>query len=184
LKTAEMPEPEPQPGEVRVRVKACALNHLDIWVRQVLPGNPRIPMPHIGGCDVSGVIDALGSGVQDPALRVGAPVLVAAGISCGECAHCRVNQDSLCEKFNILGFQRQGGLAEKVIVPARNLILLPAHSRYPLADWAAFPLVFTTARSMLMEKVKLQAGESILIQAAGAGWGARPFKSPRLSVLR
>ena len=172
LKPADMPEPQPQEGEVRVKVKSCALNHLDIWVREGLPGNPKIPMPHIGGCDISGTLDALGSGVKDSSFKIGAPVLVASGVSCGECEFCRANRDPLCKKFNILGFQRQGGLAEKICVPARSIIPLSASSRYLLSDWAAFPLVFTTAWSMLMEKVKLQAGETILVQAAGSGIGS------------
>ncbi len=172
LKPVEMPDPIPGPKEAVVMVKACALNHLDIWVREGLPGKPTIPMPHIGGCDVSGVIESLGPGSSDPILKPGLPVLVAAGISCGECDYCRKHLDPLCKKFNVLGFQRQGGLSEKVLVPTRNLIPLPASSRYPLSDWAAFPLVFTTAWNMLMEKAKLQPGETVLIHAAGSGIGS------------
>ncbi len=167
-----MPEPQPQEGEVRIKVKSCALNHLDLWVREGLPGNPKISMPHIGGCDISGTLDALGPGIQDPLFKIGSPVLVASGVSCGECDSCRANLDPLCKKFNILGFQRQGGLAEKVCIPVRNLIPLSVSSRYSLSDWAAFPLVFTTAWSMLVEKVKLQAGETVLVQAAGSGVGS------------
>lgn len=172
LKSVERERPEPQAGEVLIRVAACALNRLDIWVRQGLPGNPPIPMPHIGGCDISGVIEKIGPKVEDPSLKPETPVLIASGISCGECGYCRSNLDSLCAQFNILGFQRQGGLAEFTAVPARNVIPLSLSSRYPLADWSAFPLVFTTAWSMLVEKIKLQAGETVLIQAAGSGAGS------------
>lgn len=171
LKLAEMPDPIPGPGEAVVKVKACALNHLDIWVREGLPGKPAIPMPHIGGCDVSGFIEALGPGADD-FLKPGIPVLVGAGVSCGECESCRWDLDPLCQKFNVLGFQCQGGLAEKVLVPSRNLIPLPTFSRCSLEDWAAFPLVFTTAWNMLMEKAKIREGETILIHAAGSGIGS------------
>lgn len=169
LKVAERPDPVPGPGEVLVRVEACALNHLDLWVREGLPGKPAIPMPHIGGCDVSGTVEALGPGAQGPS--PGAPVLVAPGISCGGCEACRTDRDPLCDRFNVLGFQRQGGLAEKVVVPARNVLPVPASS-HSLADWAAFPLVFTTAWSMLVGKIALRAGETVLIHAAGSGVGS------------
>jgi len=171
LLPSEMPDPVPGAGEAVVKVTACALNHLDIWVREGLPGKPSIPMPHIGGCDISGTIESLGPGVG-PSLKVGSPVLVAPGIGCGECPACLEGRDNLCPKFNVLGFQRQGGLAEKVLVPAKNLILLSSGSRHSLADWAAFPLVFTTAWSMLVDKMKLQAGETVLIHAAGSGVGS------------
>ncbi len=172
LNLVNVPDPQPGPGEAIVKVKACALNYLDIWVRRGLPGNPSIPMPHIGGCDVAGTVETVATGATGPFLEKGTPVLVASGISCGECEHCLHNRDPLCGKFNILGFQRQGGLAEKVAVPVRNLLPLSPSSRYPLADWAAFPLVFTTAWSMLRDKAKLQSGETVLIHAAGSGVGS------------
>src|SRR2546425_5328140 len=52
LRYEDAPEPKPNPGEVLVRVKACALNHLDIWVRQGIPAY-QVPLPHIGGCGVA-----------------------------------------------------------------------------------------------------------------------------------
>jgi NADPH:quinone reductase-like Zn-dependent oxidoreductase len=171
LKEAILPDPVAGPGEAVVRVASCALNHLDIWVREGLPGRPPIPMPHIGGCDVSGTVETLGPGA-DPSLKVGAPVLVAPGISCGECPACLASRENLCPKFNVLGFQRQGGLAEKVLVPARNLLPLATTSRFSLQEWAAFPLVFTTAWSMLVDKVGLKTGETVLIHAAGSGVGS------------
>jgi len=65
LKLENVPEPtEPGPGEVLVSLKAAALNHLDIWVRNGLPGM-SIPLPHIPGSDGSGVIQDCGPGVQD-----------------------------------------------------------------------------------------------------------------------
>ena len=63
LRFEEVEPPRIQPDEVLVRVKACALNHLDIWIRQGIPAY-QIPLPHISGCDVAGVVvDATGSSV-------------------------------------------------------------------------------------------------------------------------
>ncbi len=60
LKFTDVPDPTIRPNEVLVRVKACALNHLDVWVRLGLPGVP-IPLPHIPGSDVSGEIAQIGA---------------------------------------------------------------------------------------------------------------------------
>src|SRR2546426_2168659 len=79
LRYEDAPEPKPNPGEVLVRVKACALNHLDIWVRQGIPAY-QVPLPHIGGFDVAGVGGGGGGGGGE--LKPGAPVVGAPGVSC------------------------------------------------------------------------------------------------------
>src|SRR3989338_4387056 len=86
LQYGERPTPEPGKGELRVRIKACALNHLDLWIRKGLPGI-QIPLPHILGSDISGVVEKLGKGVTRP--KVGTAVLVTPGIGCGKCKQCR-----------------------------------------------------------------------------------------------
>src|SRR2546428_6218846 len=48
LRYEDAPEPKLASGEILVRVKACALNHLDIWIRQGIPAF-QVPLPHIGG---------------------------------------------------------------------------------------------------------------------------------------
>src|SRR2546429_3696539 len=68
LKYADAPEPALRANDVLVRVKACALNHLDLWVRRGLPNVP-IPLPHIPGSDVAGEIARIGADVT--AIRVG-----------------------------------------------------------------------------------------------------------------
>ena len=75
----EMPDPEPGHGQVRVRVAGCGVNHLDLWVREGMPG--VAPLPHIAGSEVSGTIDRLGPGVTR--LREGQGVLVIPGRGCG-----------------------------------------------------------------------------------------------------
>ena len=66
LKTVELPQPEPGRGEVLLRVEAVAMNHLDLWVRQGLPG-PPLPMPHLLGSEIVGVVEALGEGAEEDA---------------------------------------------------------------------------------------------------------------------
>src|SRR5687768_12847873 len=86
IEPAEIATPEPAYGEVRVRVVAAALNHLDLWTRRGLPGAPP-SYPHIGGCDIAGVVDLVGDGVSE--WRPGDRVVVNPTIACGRCEWCR-----------------------------------------------------------------------------------------------
>jgi len=164
LQLADVPEPRIGSDEVLLDVKACALNHLDIWVRQGMPGI-HIPLPHILGCDVSGEIKRVGKNVKD--LKAGDRVVIAPGISCGTCQWCASGWDSLCNEYKILGFQVDGGYAECVNVPARNAIAIS--NRYSLEEWASVPLVFLTAWHMLVTRAELKKNETVLIHAAGSG---------------
>ena len=134
LRYEDAPEPQPDPGEVLVRVKACALNHLDIWIRQGIPAF-RVPLPHIGGCDVAGVVERVGG--EDTSLKPGDRVFVAPGLSCWRCEFCLGGQDNLCTSYRILGAQVDGGLAEFVKVPALNVIPIPGSLSFEQA--ATFP---------------------------------------------
>jgi NADPH:quinone reductase-like Zn-dependent oxidoreductase len=157
-----VPVPEPGPGEVRLLVGASALNHLDLWVRRGLP--IETTMPHIGGSDIAGVVDAVGKGVI---ARPGARVVVNPSLWCGECEWCALGEHPLCVRYRILGEHTQGGFAEYAVVPARNLYPMP--DEYPMETAAAAPLVFATAWRGLVTRAKLQPGESILITGASGG---------------
>lgn len=164
----DVPDPEMGASDCLVRVRACALNHLDIWVRNGLPG-VTIPLPHILGCDVAGVIDAVGPKVNR--FKAGDHVLLSPGQSCGACSWCRSGWDSLCPGFNILGFRIPGGYAELVRAREQDVIALPSQ-KLSSVEWAAVPLVFLTAWHMLMTLARLERGESVLIHAAGSGIGS------------
>lgn len=175
LVAAEVPTPEPGRGEVRVKVKACALNHLDIWVRQGFPGR-TLPMPHILGCESSGVVDAIGEGVKG--LAIGQRVLVLPGFGCGECDYCRSARDSECAQFVIRGMGAPGGYAEYVVAPARTVV--PVSEKLSWEEWAALPLVYTTAWHMLMSRAGgLKPGDLVLVQAAGSGVGMAAIEIAR-----
>jgi len=108
LKYTDAPDPIIRPNEVLVRVRACALNHLDLWVRR---GNPNIPipLPHIPGSDVSGEIVQIGADVTT--VRVGQKVVLAPGVTCGKCSACVSGQDNRCRQFTNLGYLIDGGCA-------------------------------------------------------------------------
>jgi NADPH:quinone reductase-like Zn-dependent oxidoreductase len=177
---ADAPVPEPAPGWVRLRVGAAALNHLDVWVRRGLPID--ITMPHIGGSDIAGTVDALGEGVEGlgvagvaggagvagvAGVSVGARVVVDPSVSCGTCEWCLRGDEPLCLTFKIIGEHLQGGFAEYVTVPARNLFVIPDAFSFEIA--AAAPLPFLTAWRALVGRAALQSGESVLITGASGG---------------
>jgi NADPH:quinone reductase-like Zn-dependent oxidoreductase len=155
--------PEPGPGEVRLQVAAAAMNHLDLWVRRGLP--IRTTMPHIGGSDVAGIVDEVGPGVEG--VRIEERVIVDPSISCGACEWCARGAEPLCTQFRILGEHVNGGFAQYVVAPARNLYRVP--DNYPLETAAAAPLAFLTAWRGLVSRARLQPGESVLITGASGG---------------
>ena len=167
LKFSDVPDPKIRPNEVLVRVKACALNHLDLWVRAGIPGVP-IPLPHIPGSDVAGEIAQMGADVTT--VRVGQKVVLAPGVTCGKCAACISGQDNHCRQFTNLGYMIDGGCAEFVRAPEVNCVPYPGNLKWEEA--AAIPLVFQTAWHMLIARAELQPGEDILILGAGSGVGS------------
>jgi len=167
LQYEDRPEPQIKPDEVLVRVKATSLNHLDIWVRQGIPGY-QIPLPHISGCDVSGQVERIGSQVKG--VKVGQKVFVSPGLSCGTCDECKAGRDNLCPSFGVFGAKTDGGYAEFVAVPGRNVIAIPGSLTFEQA--AAFPLVTVTAWHMAVTLAGLRAGETALIMGAGSGVGS------------
>ncbi len=169
-------EPEISPSEVLVKVNACGINHLDIWVREGMPGI-TIPLPHILGCEITGEIAGVGSAVKG--FSIGQRVLIAPGISCGRCEYCLSSNDSLCHEFRIMGFQVDGGYAEYAKASAENII--PISERLSFEEWAAVPLVFLTAWHMLKTRAGLSTGETVLIHAAGSGIGSAAIQIARLS---
>src|SRR5687767_4313265 len=102
----EILTPEAGPGEVLVKIEAVALNHLDLWIREGLPGL-KLRYPHILGSDIAGVVAGVGPGVRG--LAEGTPVIVNPGISCMRCRECLSGRDNLCREYAILGEHVSGG---------------------------------------------------------------------------
>lgn len=172
LRYEDAPDPVPQPGRAIVRIRACALNHLDLWERRGLD-RIALPMPHISGADVSGIVEDAGGG-RVPA---GTRVMLQPGLRCGVCAACRAGRDNQCVKYDVLGLQSDGGYAEFVSVPVENLIPIPDHVDFVAA--AAFPLTFLTAWHMLVTKAELRRGETVLVLAGGSGVGQAAIQIAR-----
>ena len=145
----DVPDAEPGPGEVLVRMHFASLNHLDVWTRK---GLPSVPKPRILGADGSGVVEALGDGVEG--FAPGDPVVINPGIEHGDAIH-------------VIGEHTQGVHAELAAVPATNVV--PLRAAVSFEEAAAFPLVFETAYRMLVTRAHLQAGEWVLVWGTGGG---------------
>ncbi len=179
LTFADLPMPTIGTGEVLVRVKACALNHLDIWIRQGNPAYP-IPLPHVSGSDIAGVVEQVGAQVEG--VTVGAKVFVSPGLSCWTCENCLAGRDNFCTTFGIIGAKTHGGYAEYVKVPFRNVLPMPENLTFEQA--AAFPLVSVTASHMLFALAGLRHGETVLIMGAGSGVGSMAIQLAKLAGAR
>jgi NADPH:quinone reductase-like Zn-dependent oxidoreductase len=179
LEPRELPAPRPDSGQVVVRIHACALNRLDIWVRNGLP-NLRLDYPHVLGSDIAGVVDSVGAGVEEA--LVGREVVINPGLSCGRCEACLAGEDNLCASYRILGESTRGGYAQQIAVPVGNLVDKP--SNLSMVEAAAFPLTFLTAWQMLVTRGRVEPGETVLVHAAGSGVGSAGLQIAKLHGAR
>lgn len=179
LQLTDVPDPQIKANEVLVEVRACALNHLDVWVRKGLPGI-KIPLPHILGNDVAGVVRDVGELVTW--VNAGDEVMLQPGVSCGHCAECLAGRDNMCDEYDIIGSRRDGGYAELIAVPGTNVIAKPKNLTWEEA--AALPLVTLTAWHMLVARADVQPGEDVLVHAAGSGVGSAGIQIAKLRGSR
>ncbi len=179
LQYTEAPDPKCQPNEVLVEVRACALNHLDVWARKGMPGI-EIPLPHILGNDIAGVVREVGGSVSW--VDQGDEVMLQPGLSCGHCVECLSGRDNLCRDYDMIGYRRDGGYAELVAAPAVNVIPKPKTISWDEA--AALPLVTVTAWHMLVTRAAVKPGEDVLIHAAGSGVGSIGIQVAKLLGAR
>jgi NADPH:quinone reductase-like Zn-dependent oxidoreductase len=179
LRYTDVPEPVIGARDVLVRVRACALNHLDIWVRQGMPG-VKIPLPHVDGCDIAGEVAKIGADVSN--VRVGDRVVLSPGVSCGQCEECLAGKDNQCRQYSLLGYMYDGGYAEYVKAPSVNALSMPANLSFEEA--AAVPLVFLTAWHMLITRAQLKPSEDVLILGAGSGVGSAAIQIAKRAGAR
>jgi NADPH:quinone reductase-like Zn-dependent oxidoreductase len=173
LRYEDIPDAEPRKDQVLIRVKACALNHLDIWVRKGLPG---VKLPHILGSDIAGEIVAVGEYVT--AFNVGQRVVLAPMHFCNHCAKCVAGLQNECPDFTVLGNAVDGGNCELIAVPAVNVIPIPDGLDFVQA--ASVPLVFLTAWHMLVGRAGIRPGQTVLVLGAGSGVGIAAIQIAKL----
>lgn len=178
LKLEDIETPVPKANEVLLRVRACALNHLDLWIRQ---GLPRVKtLPHILGSDISGEVTAVGE--LCTRIQPGQRVLLAPGVSCRQCAQCVSGRDNECRQYTLFGSGVPGGNRELMTAPEYAVIPIPDNLDFEHA--AAAPLVFLTAWHMLLGRAGLQAGDDVLVLAASSGVGMAAVQIAKLFHCR
>lgn len=162
---ADLPEPTlVDSTSVRVRIHSAALNHLDLFVVEGLPGVTIRP-PWVLGADGAGVVDAVGAEVRD--IAVGDRVVINPGLSDRTCEYCRAGEHSLCPRFRLLGEHVSGTIAELVVLPAANVRRLRGDVSFDEA--AACGLVGMTAWRMLVSRARVMPDEDVLIWGIGGG---------------
>ena len=163
----DVPDPKPRPGEVVVEVRACGLNHLDLWLEEA--GLPvPVPLPRTPGGEVAGIISELGSSVSE--WTVGERVAVQSNLFCGVCEFCARGEESQCLQSELLGVQRDGGFAERVVVPATSLVRLPEAVSFETS--AALTLAGSTALHMLTDRAQVKRGDWVLVIGGASGVGS------------
>lgn len=176
LRYEDVPNPTPGPGEVTVRVRACGVNRLDLLLRAGrTPVRP--PLPHIGGSEVAGEIDAMGPGTTG--FAPGQKVVIAPYLSDLQCEYCLAGEETTCIRGDILGLVSSGGYAEYVNAPVSHIIPIP--DGVPFDDAAAVTLSAPTAWHMLLDRARIQPGETVLVLSAGSGVGSAAVQIARLA---
>jgi NADPH:quinone reductase-like Zn-dependent oxidoreductase len=177
LRFEDVPDPQPRRDQVLVRVKACAMNHLDIWVRKGLPG---VSLPHILGSDIAGEI--VGVGDYLTGFKPGQRVLLAPMHFCNHCAKCVAGLQNQCREFTALGNGVDGGYCELIAVPAVNVIPIP--DSLDFNQVASIPLVFLTAWHMLVGRASIRFGQTVLVLGASSGVGIAAIQIAKLFHAR
>jgi NADPH:quinone reductase-like Zn-dependent oxidoreductase len=173
LRYEDIPDPQLRKDQVLVRVRACAMNHLDLWVRQ---GIPKVPLPHILGSDVAGEVVEIGEYVS--AFKVGQRVLLAPMHYCGHCEKCAAGLQNQCREFTVLGNAVDGGNCELIAAPATNVIPFPDSLDFNQA--ASVPLVFVTGWHMLVGRAQIKPGQTVLVIGANSGVGIAGIQIAKL----
>jgi NADPH:quinone reductase-like Zn-dependent oxidoreductase len=167
----DFPDPVADKNKVVIDIEYCGINHLDIWTRQGIAGK-KIRLPHICGCDIVGTTTTTTS--------KGQKVMIYPGVSCGKCQYCsskrgknNITQENLCSQFAIIGGMSDynGGYAERIAVPEKNVIRLPRGLKSEAA--ATLAVSYLTAWNMLQTNGVSRRGgkKTILVYGASSGVG-------------
>jgi NADPH:quinone reductase-like Zn-dependent oxidoreductase len=167
LELVERPIPTPGAGEVLVRTLAVSVNHLDLWARRGMPGLP-VPLPFVPGSDGTAEVVECGAGVE--AFTPGDLVLVMPGVSSGTSEFDLTGDDWLSDDYQVRGEHVDGVDAEFLALEERYVMKLP--DGVDPIEAAAIPLVFVTAWGALVERARLQPGETCLVLAGASGVGS------------
>jgi 6-hydroxycyclohex-1-ene-1-carbonyl-CoA dehydrogenase len=162
MQIEEVRTPEPRPGEVLVRVAGCGVCHTDLHYLD--HGTPTFkPPPIILGHEVAGTVVEVGAGVT--ALTAGSRVLIPAVLSCGHCTLCRSGRENICENSQMLGNHIDGGYAEFVAVPAKDVVRMPED--VPLVEGSIIADAVTTPYHAVVRRGRVTPGDWVAVFGCG-----------------
>jgi NADPH:quinone reductase-like Zn-dependent oxidoreductase len=173
LRYEDVPDPKPRKDQVLISVKACAMNHLDLWVRKGLPG---VKLPHILGSDIAGEVVEVGEYVTS--VKAGQRVLLAPMHFCNHCGQCTSGRQNQCREFTVLGNGVDGGNCELMAIAEVNVIPIPDSLGFNEA--ASVPLVFLTAMHMLAGRASIRPSHTVLVLGANSGVGIAGIQIAKL----
>ncbi len=178
LRWEEVPTPQPRAGEVLLRVGAVSV---DLFQMELRSGRGlQIELPRIMGNGPAGTVAALGPDAGH--IAPGQRVVVCNNVSCGTCKYCRIGRETLCAGLNnhsggMIGAHRDGGYAEFVAVPARNLLPLPESISF--AQACLIPNTIAPVVKACTGRGRIRPGENVLIVGAGGGMGLHAVQMAR-----
>jgi 6-hydroxycyclohex-1-ene-1-carbonyl-CoA dehydrogenase len=162
LRVEEVPTPQPGNGEARVSVTACGFCHTDLHYMDQGVATAK-PPPMVLGHEIAGRVDALGPGIEG--VSVGETVLVPAVLPCGRCEYCRTGRENICPRMRMIGNHLDGGFAEFVVVPAKDLVPLPTEIDPVLGCVISDAL--TTPYHAVVNRAQVREGERVAVLGCG-----------------
>ena len=170
LRLQTVPDPTPGPDEALLRVDYCGICATDVEEYLYGPvfifGDEPNPvtgkkMPLITGHEITATVDGVGSSVSNVA--VGDRVALNTVLTCGECWWCRNGVDVQCPGMAVAGFALDGGLAERIVWPASEIIPLPDEVS---SEQAAF-VEPTSVAIQAVRRSRMTAGETVAVLGVG-----------------
>jgi propanol-preferring alcohol dehydrogenase len=159
LQSSEVADPSPGPGEIVVDVQRAGICHTDAHYRS---GTGKTNLPVTLGHEVAGVVSAVGAGVTG--LREGQRVALHYLVSCGECPRCKRHGEQFCPTGQMIGKERDGGYAQRIVVPAFNAIPIPDGVS---SDVAAIMMCSTATAYHALRLGGIREGDSVAVLGFG-----------------
>ncbi|MFQ5592936.1 MAG: zinc-binding dehydrogenase [Anaerolineae bacterium] len=162
LSIEEVPTPSPGPGEILVKVAACGLCHTDL--HYIDHGTPTFKKPPlILGHEIAGTVAGLGPGAEG--FQEGDRVLLPAVLTCGQCAMCRSGRENICYQMVMPGNHVDGGFAEYVVAPSKDVFHLPAE--IPLEEGSIIADAITTPYHAVVNRARVAPGDWVVVLGCG-----------------
>ena len=177
----ERPIPRPAADEALIKVRACGAG---LTVHHAKVGTSPANLPVIMGHEIAGEVVEVGSAVQG--VTVGDRVTPHFYLFCGRCRYCLTMREPLCENTGgYIGRQRDGGYAEYVALPARNLVKLPAELPYDAHPEEVAVICDAIATPYKVNRrARIRPLEDVLVIGAGGGVGIHMVQLARYAGAR